>query len=78
MMIEKLIKLLKDIADNMQFRNKLKKMDDWWYFTGAYSWELFPPSFYYTHSEEDIRRITEETHARLRALIDELEDGDCP
>ena len=45
-------------------------MDEWWYYTGASSWELFPPSFYYTHSREEIKRITAETVERIQKLID--------
>ncbi len=55
------------------FRIKLWRIDDWWYYTEASSWELFPPSFYYTHTEEEIERITAETVERIQKLIDELE-----
>lgn len=50
---------------------KLKQMDDFWYFMGGNCFGLFPPSFYYTHTEEEIKRITEETMAELQALFDE-------
>ena len=56
------------------FRIKLKQMDDWWYYTGGNCWRLFPPSFYYMHTEEEIECITKETKARIQALIDQLED----
>ena len=56
------------------FRIKLKQMDDWWYYTGGSCWGLFPPSFYYTHTEEEIERITKETKARIQALINQLGD----
>ena len=49
-------------------------MDDWWYYTGGNCWGLFPPSFYYTHTEEEVERITKETKARIQALIDQLGD----
>ncbi len=47
-------------------------MDDWWYYTGASTYELFPPSFYYTHTQEEIERITEEKKKRIQALIEQL------
>ena len=49
-------------------------MDDWWYYTGGNCWGLFPPSFYYMHTEEEIECITKETKARIQALIDQLGD----
>lgn len=52
------------------FQIKLWQMDEWWYYTGASSWELFPPSFYYTHTREEIDRITAETVERIQKLID--------
>ena len=53
---------------------KIKRIDDWWYYMGGSCWRLFPPSFYYTHTEEEIERITVETKARIQALIDQLGD----
>ncbi len=54
------------------FRIKLLLMDDWWYFTGASSYELFPPSFYYTHTQEEIERITKEKKEKIQEMIDKL------
>lgn len=48
-------------------------MDKWWYYMGFYSWELFPPSFYYTHTEKEIERITKEILEETRKLLDQLE-----
>lgn len=72
--IKKYIELLKNIIHNIMFRIKLKQMDDWWYYTGGNCWGLFPPSFYYMHTEEEIECITKETKARIQALIDQLGD----
>lgn len=72
--IIKCIVLLENLIHKIWFRINLVAMDDWWYYTGASSWELFPPSFYDTHTEEEIERITKETKARIQALIDQLED----
>lgn len=77
MMIKKCAELLKNLVHKIKFRLKLKQMDDWWYFTGGHHYGLFPPSFYFTHTEEEIKRITDETMARLRAMIAELGAGDC-
>ena len=75
MTANKFVKLLKDTIYKTQFRIKLKRLDDWWYFTGESSWQLFPPSFYYTHSAEEIKHITDETLARLRTILAGFEDS---
>ena len=74
----KLARVLKGVIEKVKFRNKLKRMYDWWYFTGGNCFGLFPPSFYYTHTEEEVRRITDETLERLRSMIEELEDRKTP
>ena len=74
LVIKKYIELLKNIIHKIMFRIKLEQMDDWWYYTGGICWGLFPPSFYYTHTEEEVERITKETKTRIQALIDQLGD----
>ena len=71
--ITKCINLFKNLINKIWFRIKLKEMDDWRYYTGGNCWGLFPSSFYYTHTEEEIERITAETKARIQALIDQME-----
>ena len=68
----KLERVLKGIIEKVKFRIKLKRMDDWWYYRGGGCFELFPPSFYYTHTEEEVRRITDETLESLRSMVKEL------
>lgn len=63
----------KRLVEKIVFRIKLRDMDNRWYAMGASCWELFPPSFYYTHTEEEIKRITEETVRSLKELIDKME-----
>lgn len=70
----KIIGIVKEWIDKLIFRIKLSEMDSLWYYSGASEWKLFPPSFYYTHTEEEIERIIAETNARLQELIDQLED----
>lgn len=74
----KLARALKGVIEKVKFRTKLKRMDDWWNYTGGSCFGLFPPSFYYTHTEEEVRRITDETLERLRSMIKELEDERTP
>ena len=70
----KIIRIIKEWIDKIIFRIKLWEMDEWWRYTGGSCWGLFPPSFYYTHTEEEIERITAETRERIQALIDQLGD----
>ena len=72
-MTRKCVELLKNLIHTVWFRIKLWEMDDLWHYTGGSCFGLFPPSFYYTHSEEEIDRIMEETRARIQALIDEMD-----
>ena len=67
-------RVIKGVIEKVIFRIKLKRMDDWWYCTGGNCFGLFPPSFYYTHTKEEVRRITDEVLERLRSMIKELED----
>ena len=69
----RIIKGIKKLIDHIIFRIKLQQMDDRWYFMGGNCWGLFPPSFYYTHTEEEIKRIKEETIKKLYDMIEELE-----
>ena len=53
---------------------KLWYMDYQWKLRGRHVNKLFPPSFYYTHTSEEIQQITKETTESLRKLIDEIFD----
>ena len=37
------------------------------------AWRLFPPSFYQTHTQAEIKRITQCTIEKIHSLIDDLE-----
>jgi hypothetical protein len=50
---------------------KLRDMDHQWYFTFGNCFGLFPPSFYYAHTQEEINRITAEEIAKIRKLLEE-------
>lgn len=70
--IKKCFNLLLKPVKIILFKIKLLDMDEQWYLSWEPCWSLFPPSFYYTHTEEEIERITAETIERIRKLIDEL------
>lgn len=51
---------MKGLSNRIKFRMKLWKMDSLWRFTGGPANSLFPPSFYYTHTEEEIKKAVDE------------------
>jgi hypothetical protein len=70
--IKKGIRIFREMIRKTVFRMKLREMDRMWEFMGGSCWGLFPPSFYYTHTEEEIERIKKETIERLQQMIDEM------
>ena len=69
---EKFIGTLKKMIDNVTFKIKLREMDSLWELMGGSCWGLFPPSFYYTHTKEEIEQITKETIESCQKMIDEF------
>ena len=65
------ISILRKMQHKVRFKIKLWEMDRLWEYMGGSCWGLFPPSFYYTHTEEEIERISKEIMERLKKLIDE-------
>ena len=72
--IKKCIEMVGNLTKKVIFHIQLKQIDAEWYDRGGRCWGLFPPSFYYTHTEEEIERITTETRAKMQSLIDQLGD----
>ena len=66
------IKKLRSLIRKFRSHMKLKQLDDWWYLMGGSCFGLFPPSFYYTHTEEEIKRITDQELDKLRAIRDKF------
>ncbi len=67
-------KILKKAIHQICFRIKLKNMDDLWYIMGGSCFGVFPPSFYYTHTEEEIKRITAEKMEKIQKMITEIKE----
>ena len=72
--IKKYIEIVRNLTKKVVFHIRMKQIDAEWYDRGGRRWGLFPPSFYYTHTEEEIERITAETRARIQSLLDQLGD----
>ena len=68
--MDTIVKIFNKALDEIRFRRKLKKMDNMWYFMGGSCFGMFPPSFYYTHTKEELERITAEKVDELQKMID--------
>ena len=67
--IRKCNRVFWETIQKLILRRKLRQMDKWWYDMGGNNWGLFPPSFYYTHTKEEVERIATETVAEIEELI---------
>lgn len=67
--------ILKAVIGRIKFRIKLKRMDDMYYLMGGSCFGLFPPSFYYTHTPEEVERITNQVLEEIENLIDEYRES---
>jgi hypothetical protein len=63
---------IKGFVKRIRFRMKLWAMDDMWRYTGGGCFGDYPPSFYYTHTPEEVKRIKQEEITRLKAMLDEF------
>ena len=72
-MIKKVLEEIKEFIRKLRFKHKLWEMDFFADYTGMSSWMLFPPSFYYTHTEEEIAQATAAVKAKVYAILDEWE-----
>lgn len=73
--IRKCNRVFQKIIQKITLRRKLREMDRWWYDMGGNCWGLFPPSFYYTHTQEEVERIATETVAEIEELINRLKQN---
>ena len=67
--IKKCGSLLKKPVQKIILWVKFEIMDSNWYFIGGNCFGLFPPSFYYTHTEEEIEHIKCEVIKELEEII---------
>ncbi len=63
---------LKKMKHKVMIKIKLWEMDNLWEYMGGSCWGLFPPSFYYIHTEEEIERITKETIESCKKMLDQF------
>lgn len=58
----------------IMFRLKLMDMDYQWRMLNGSCFSLFPPSFYFLHTQEEIERITREEIAELKRILQEYQE----
>lgn len=68
-MIEKIREFIKKVM----WKRKLKRLDDEWRFSHG-CFDMYPPSFYLTHTPEEVERIQDEDFKRIREKIAELRE----
>lgn len=66
---------MRKLIKKMVFRIKLWYMDHLWRMSGESCFSLFPPSFYYTHTREEIERITKEEMTMIRELLEDVNES---
>lgn len=62
---------MKKLFKKIMFRIKLWDMDRQWRMMGGNCFSLFPPSFYYTHTPEEIERIKWEQIEEIKKILAE-------
>jgi len=65
---------MKKWIQKLCYKRKLREMDEMWRLMGGSSWGLFPPSFYLTHSPEEVQRRKKEELDKLKAMLEEFKE----
>lgn len=61
---------IKEFVRRKKREHELKAMDSFYFGFGVYERMDFPPSFYATHTEEEIREAQEEQLKMIEAIIE--------
>lgn len=65
---------MRRLFEKILFHIKLWDMDRQWRMMGGNCFALFLPSFYYTHTPEEVERITREEITEIRKILDEYKE----
>lgn len=60
---------IKKLYEKIRFEIRLRQMDEFWYLHGGSCFGLFPPSFYYKHTQEEIARLEKEEIEKLKKIV---------
>lgn len=70
----KIVKFVTKIYKVLKFTAQMQRLDKMWYFFGGSCFGIFPPSFYYTHTQEEIEQKKKETIKILQEILNAYED----
>lgn len=73
-MRSKIVKMIIKIYKMLKLNAQMRRLDKMWYFFGGNCFGIFPPSFYYTHTEQEIEQKKKETIEKLKELLNANED----
>lgn len=62
----------KEWREKRRREKELEEMDRRWEKSGASSWELFPPSYYYRYTPEELAKMREEKKRLIEKLTEDL------
>ena len=71
--MQKILDWICKIIKKAIFEMKLREMDFFASFMGMDSWMLFPPSYYYRFSSEELEKMKIEMRKRIEEIFDEWE-----
>jgi hypothetical protein len=74
MINEKIKCFFMDYYHKALFRKKLRDMDARWHSLGGCCFGWFLPSFYYTHTKEEIEKITAQEFDELKKMIEQYKN----
>ena len=73
-MTKKIVEKIAEFRRTLKFRQMIRTMDDIWCYYGGASFSPIRPSFYYTHSREEIARVTMEEITSIRAALKKIKE----
>lgn len=73
-LFSKIFEIIKKIYKDIKLKAKLRQMDEMWYLMGGNCFGLYPPSFYHTHTPEEIEKITKEDIEELKVILRKHEE----
>lgn len=71
--MKRVIEWICKIVKKVVFEIKMQEMDFFASFTGMDSWMLFPPSYYYRFSSEELEKMKIEMREKIQEIFDEWE-----
>ena len=71
--MKRVIKWIGKIVKKVVFEIKMQEMDFFASFMGMDSWMLFPPSYYYRFSSEELEKMKIEMREKVQEIFDAWE-----